>query len=854
MRDSAPNLGTDGIRTSRERESRSTETAVYCRSRAGTDIASLSVRYGLTLRVFAMWNDITFATRRLVRSPHSTLTAVLTIGIGLGVTAAILTVAWSALVAPLPYSNARSLVHLWEAGEGTNERGPTSYPTFADWRAGADGFVSLEGYDPANFTIDVGDEASMRRGARVTAGFFRLLGVDMSAGRDLEGNDMANGGPRVAIVTEDLARSLGSSDVLNRTIIVNGEPRRIVGVLPGFFHFALLQNATVFVPLTVDERQQTDREQRFIRVIGRLRHDTTLAAATDQLTALMERPADGFRDALGVRTVEVVPLRDALLGNVKPIIESLLLAVSLLVAIMAANLALLTLARDVGRAGELRMRSTLGATRWRLLRLLIVESILPGLVGVVLAVAVGMVATHQVLAAIPDGVRIGMPYLGNAGLGPVAVPAILVASIVLTAASGGAAAILSMRRGDVGVGTRATIGRTDRRLRRGLAASQMAVSVMLLIASVLLVESFGNLMNRDVGFGDPESLVSVRAPLSGPRYQDPGAQRAFYEELLADASSLPGVRDAALINEVPGVGGGMSTFEAIDDSSHLATRPQSAIRIIGGEYFRTMQIPIIDGRSFGTGDRSDSRPVAVVSQSFAQRIAGSSRSSLGRRFRLTMTGNLEWEVVGVVGDVQTTFVDTDSPPTVYLSHLQAPENRMTVVLRTGLPAVVIEKQLRSAVATLDSQVPAYAAIRLDQQFAGSRAVFSRRLPMILIGVFAMSAFGLTLVALYSTSAHEALARRRELGIRAALGATPRVVSRHILSGTILTGLAGIGIGVMGAAAASRVIQPILFGIGPLDWRIYVAVAAVCFAAAAFSSLLPAMRAGSVAPGVALRQD
>lgn len=360
--------------------------------------------------------DLRVAVRRMRRAPALATAIVLTIGLGLGAAAAILTASEAALVEPLPYAEPDRLVHLWEVREGTGERSPTAYPTLLDWRLRANSFSALEGYDPANITVGVGDEARMLRGAQVTAGFFRLLGVRMSAGRGFLQSEDATTGARVAIVTERFSGSLVGRTAPGHAITINGTPHIVVGVLPGAFHFALLQNADVFVPLIADGQRRASRLQRSTHVIGRLHGQVRLRAAQDQLSAVMSELAAEHPDALAGRTVAALPLRDALLGTMKPILRSLLVAVTLLCVIMGANLALLTLTRYVERTPELAMRSALGATRTHILRQLLVESLVPSVGGAVLAAAIGQMTTHALLGAIPDGVRIGMPYLANAGL------------------------------------------------------------------------------------------------------------------------------------------------------------------------------------------------------------------------------------------------------------------------------------------------------------------------------------------------------------------------------------------------------------------------------------------------------
>src|SRR5256886_1148139 len=796
-------------------------------------------------------NDLRYALRSLTKRPALATAIVLTLGLGLGAAAAIFTASDAALVEPLPYAEPDRLVHLWEVRAGTDERSPTSYPTLLDWRARVHSFADLAGYDPSNFTIGMGDEARMLRGAQVTAGFFRLLGVPISAGRDFLRNEDATTGAAVAIVTERLARSGAGGSALDHTIVVNGTPHTIVGVLPPAFHFALLGDADVFVPLIADEQRGADRFNRSIHVVGRVRDHVPLTRARAELSAVTAALAREHPDALAGRTVAALPMRDALLGNMKPILASLLAAVALLLVIMGANLALLMLTRYVARAPELAMRSALGATRRRVLRQLLVESLVPSVVGAALATVVGQVATRSLLRAIPEGVRIDMPYLTNVGLDARVIGVMMgLATLLADGFRVGPALPITQMPGRAG-DTRTTLALGRRRLRRTLAAAQVALTVVLLVAAGLLALSFRNLVRRDVGFRDPAGLVAARAPLTGPRYQSPVAQRQFYDALVSRSAALPGVRHAGLINEVPGGGSAITTFEPVDHPLPRSVQPRAALRIVGGEYFPTMGIPVVAGRAIGARDRTDAPPGGGARLSFARLLDG---ATVGRRLRLATTGPTEWQVVGVVGDVQVAALDADSPPVVYLSHLQIPENRMTLVLRTQMGVASAASQVRAIVESLDAGVPVYAVTTLDQQLSESKAVFSRRFPMILCGVFAAAALALTLVALYAICMHEVLTRRHEFGIRLALGGSPSSIRRLILGDAMRLGAAGIGAGGIVATLVSRAIRAVLFGVTTTDWRVYAVVAAGVLASAFLAILGPALRAGAVTPNAVMRGE
>jgi len=475
----------------------------------------------------------------------------------------------------------------------------------------------------------------------------------------------------------------------------------------------------------------------------------------------------------------------------------------------------------------------------------------PSLLGAALAIAIGQMTTSAVIAAIPEGVRIGMPYLGNTGLDAGVIAVIGGVATILAIGFGLGPALLITQGWKRGGDARTTVASGDRRLRRGLVVAQLAFTVVLLISSGLLVVSFSNLVHRDVGFRDPEGLVTARVPLSGPRYQTPVAQQQFYEALLGRIVALPAVRSAALINEVPGGGGGITTFDPVDRPRPPSLQPRGVLRIVGGEYFATMGIPVVSGRAFEPRDKADEPPVAIVSSSFAKLLG--TDHAVGQRLRLAATGGTIWEVVGVVGDVQVAALDVDSP-VIYLTHLQAAENRMNPVLRTASGVAPVANELRAIVRTLDAGVPVYSVTTLQQQLGESKAVFSRRFPMTLLGVFAAAALALTLVALYATCMHEVLTRRREFGIRLAVGGSPGSIRRLILNDSMLLGAAGIAIGGIVAIVVSRSLHAVLFGITATDWRVYGGVAAGVLGFAFLASLGPALRAGSVDPSIAMRNE
>lgn len=795
--------------------------------------------------------DLRIALRRLRRAPGLAIAIVLTIGLGLGAAASIFSAAEAAFITPLPYTHAERLVELSEVRAGSNERSPTSYPTLEAWRARLRSFSALEGYDPANFIASIDGEAQMRRGAEVTPGFFRLLGIRPSSGRAFTDDDMDGAGGDVAIVSARLARPVGTLS-LGQSITVNGRRCVVVGVLPANFQFARLQDADVFIPLLLDSRRRADEFDRSIHVVGRLGPHVAFAAAQADVSGVMARLANERPDALKGRTAIAVPLRDVLLGNVRPILTGLLIAVMLLLVAIGANLALLMLARYAERAPELEMRTVLGATRSRILRHLFVESCVPGALGAVLAVVIGHLGTRALLGAIPDSVRIGMPYLATAHVDARIVALLTALTIVLVAAFGVLPGMVTVRDRPLRGHGRVTRSRGDRRLRRGLVAVQLALTVVLLVCTGLLVRSFANLVHRDLGFKDPATLVMASAPLSGPRFVDAAGQRQFYEALLNRSAALPGIRASALVNEGPGGGGGATTFDAIDRPSPKSIQPRALLRIVGGQYFATLGTPLVAGRAFDSRDRAGSAPVVVVSASLAKVLARTG-PVVGRRIRLA-SDTASWEVVGVVGDIQATALDATPLPVVYASHMQMPEHRMMLLLRTELSVAAVRKQVRSIVDSLDPDVALYGVARLDEQLDDSWAVLSRRYPMILCGAFAVAALLLALVAMHAICAHDVTVRRREFGIRIALGAAPAMICRLIFGDGVRVGLVGIGGGVIIALAVTRSIQALLFGVGAVDWAVDGIVALAVLTLSLAATAWPALRGSATDPSVVMRQE
>lgn len=778
--------------------------------------------------------DVRNAVRLARREFASSAAILLTIALGLGATTAILSVARAALLEPLPYADPERLVRVWEQASPSGELGPTSVRTLLDWREGTRAFAGLEGFDETNVTARIGGAAEMLGAWRVTPGFFALLGVSPVRGhtwRDGAG-DVAN----EVVISQRLAERLGGErSALGSTLLLDGATRTVIAVLPRSFHFG--DDGDVWMPLSV--AQPGSRANRQVSVVGRLREDADLASARSDLARLTSAMGAADPDQMAGMSAALVPLRDALLGDVKPILFSLLAAVAVLLVITGANLAALMLLRNLNRRNELALRAALGASSGRLVRQLFVEGLLLAIVGAVLGFYVGRAGVDLMTRAVPAALRSGLPYLADAGPDPATLAAVFVVATVLALAFALGPAFRALRSvGPIGHGDRTTMRREDRRLGRILVAAQLGLTVVLLIGTAQIAASFWRLLGQEIGVAAPDQLLTVNLALSGPAYAEDAAQQRFYEQLVARAADLPGVVGATAVNELPVSGSGMTTFEPADRPTPLVERPRVAVRMFAGDYFRTLGIPLREGRRVGSQDRSDTPPAAVVSESLARRIRDTG-PVLGRRIRLTRTGDTEWEIVGVVGDVQMGTLDSEPPPVVYLSHLQSPDGRLPLIVRISRPASEVAATLRELVGDIDPAVPAYSVATLGEQMRRSRAVFVRRFPLTIGSVFATAALLLALVGLYSLCAREVLSRRREFTIRQVLGATPGAVRQMALRDGLVLAFLGIGGGVVAAIPASQVVRSLLFGVRPIEPMVYGSVAAGVLFVAVLATALPA---------------
>jgi predicted permease len=805
--------------------------------------------------------DVRFAARGLWKRPGFTAVAVVTLALGIGANTAIFTVIDAALLRSLPYRDPARLVHLWETKRSRDfERREASYPDFLDWRAqSADVFEGVAGYAPRQFTLALEGEAARARGATVTANFFDLLGVRAEAGRTFVAGEDEPGAAPAAVLGHGLwlRRFGGDRAVVGRKVALDGEPFTVVGVLPADFQFARLGETEVWTSLAVSPQVASRRYMHWLQVVARLKEgvDTEAAgAALSAVAARIESEDPGAHAGVGLR---VVGLQEEFVGPVRPVLLVLLGAVGFVLLIACTNVANLLLARSASRRREMAIRAALGASRWRVVRQLLTESVLLSMAGGAAGLVLALWGVDLLVAAIPPAQLAQMPYLRGLSLDADVLLFAFGLSLLTGVLFGLTPALASTRtdlQESLKEGGRSSGSRASARLRDLLVVSEVALALVLLVGAGLLLKSLAVMLKVDPGF-DARGLLTMRVALPPARYAEDAQAARFYEELLRRVSQLPGVRGAAATSNLPLAGdGGTGTPQVFGRATPASELTEAHLRTVSANYFEVMGIPVAGGRAFGPRDTSDAPRVLLVNKTFAERVFPG-EDPVGRRLTFRFTGERQFEIVGVVGDEKVTSLDARTTPVVYFHNQQDADSSAALVLRAeGADPLALAGAVREAARGVDPEVPVFAVQTLEQMVSGTRATFVRRYPAYLTGVFACVALLLALVGIYGVVSYAVTQRTREIAVRVALGARGRDVLRLVLRHGLGLALAGVAAGTLGALALTRLIEGLLFGVSAADPAVYTLVGLLLVGVALLACLGPARRATKVDPMVALRYE
>ena len=811
----------------------------------------------------SLLQDIRYSFRRLLKSPAFTLIVILTLALGIGANTAIFSAVNAVLLRPLGYGDPERLVTIEHRYPSLNLSAPVSVPGFLDYqRARSIASMAVEHNWAANLTGE--GEPERLQGARVTGRFFGTLAVPAERGRTLLPGEDSAGREHVAVLSYGLWQRLfgGSPAVVGRSLSLNGESYQVVGVMPREFHDVQNRNVELWVPLVFRPDQMSDdqRTQEFLNLVARVRPGIPLEQAAAEIRTLAEQLKRQYPDAYSSDwSLVTTPLAQHLVGNVRPALLVLLGAVGFVLLIACANVANLLLARAAARSKEIAVRTALGASRDRLIRQLLTESVMLALMGGVLGLFLAFWGVRAIIAINPAN----LPRADEIGVDPPVMLFTLLVSLVTGLLFGLAPAVhtaTSDLHGMLKEGGRGSAGdRGGQGLRRMLVVAEVALALTLLTGAGLLIKSFARLQGVNPGF-DPEHLLTFNLSLPASRYPSDTTQIAFFDQVLPALSAVPGVRGVGVTSVMPFSGGWTTGSFEIEGYQPPPKQPGpwGDIRIASPGYFATLGIPLRRGRLLADQDRAGSPNVAVIDEELVRRYWPHD-DPVGKRFTFgppagaSDTSSREWiEVVGVVGHTKQEGLDAENRVQVYLPYRQSGRPSLTFAVRTaGRPEQYVNP-VRRAVQSVDPDQPLSNVRSMDELI--SRSVGQRRLSMMLLSLFSGLALVLASVGIYGLMSYSVAQRSRELGVRIALGAARIDVLRLVLRQGMSLALTGIVIGVGAAFALSRVIESQLFGVRATDPTTFVAVAVLLGLTALAANLIPAWRATRVDPAVVLREE
>jgi len=801
--------------------------------------------------------DMKFAIRQLVRNPGFSFTAILVLALGIGASLCIFGFVDAALLEPLPYVNPDQLMSVNESSV-ESPRWPLSYPDYLDWQRLNKSFSSFDVYSGSGYILRTSSGAEPVQAERVSGSFFQTLGVRPMLGRDFYAGENRPGGPDVLLLSYAawLHRFGARGDVVGQTVDLDGRAFTIVGVLPRTFSFAPGGNAEFWVPLNNFSTHEQMRTFYNFWGIGRLRDGVSIDAALAEMTAIAKQLQRQYGMTGRELTASVIPLSEIFIGEVRPILLTLLGGAGLLLLIACVNVASLVLVRSESRRREIAVRGALGATRLRLVRQFVTEGLLLALFGSSAGIVVSVGIMKILGRLVPKDMAAKMPFLGGVGLN--AHTGILAAAIALLAALLLAATPtlrLSFQKICEGFadGGRGAGGRLWRRLGANLVVVELAIAVVLLAGAGLLGQSLYRLLHVPLGF-DPNQVATVRVMASGTVYKDSDKMLGLYREIVRRVSSLPGVESAGMTSMLP------VQCNCTTDSIQFPGRPYHGEhnevdeRHVSPKYLTTLKTGLVRGRFF-TEDDDASRPgVVVINQALARRYFPS-ENPIGQRIANEESGRPSiWEIVGVVDDVREGPLDVDTWPAEYFPINQTRDPYFSLAVRTRQDAGSLLPDLVNTLHQIDPNLGISDEATMNEKIDATQAALLHRFSAWLVGGFAVMALVLGVVGLYGVIAYSVSQRTREIGVRMALGAQRSSVYRLIMRQAGWLTVAGLAIGLLCSVGTSMSIRKLLFGVQAWDGMTLGGVAVLLGLASAVASFLPARRAASVNPVEALRAE
>ena len=804
--------------------------------------------------------DVRYAFRMLLKRPSFTVIVVLTLALGIGANTTIFSAIDAVLLNPLPYKDPGRLMVVWETNKqlstATWDRTEATIGNFLDWQSRNHVFDQMGSlfYTDMHLT-GVGDPERIKS-CVVSTNFFPVLGVQPMLGRSFLPEEQIPGTPHTVIISHDLWRRVFNSDpnLTDKRLTLNGRPIAVAGVMPPGFELQFPTNTRVdmWVPMVVDSGEP-DRSNNFLYTLARLKQGVSPEQAQTEMNLIASQLQQQYPETNADRGARVVPLHKQIVGNIESYLYMLFAAVGFVLLIAGANVAGLLLTRVTARDREIAIRMALGASRWRLMRQLLTESVilsaLSGLLGLLLAYG----GIKLLLVLTPSDV----PRLHEIGLH---VPVFLwtLAVSIVTGLVFGLAPAIHASRPDLNQALKESSGRNTGSFQRStlrnlLVVSEVAVALLLLIGAGLMTRSFFRLQHVNPGF-DAQNLLSMNIALPTQKYRKQQTN-VFFDQLIERVGNLPGVKSVAGIDPLPFSNTDVTTTFLVEGAPivALADRPEAGRRVVTPNYFQTMSIPVVKGRSFTSQDRDNTPSVIIVNQALANHY-WPNQDAIGKRVAFEEDPQKQvWrEIVGVAGNVRHKALEIEPMPEVYFPYQQFPRNFMNLVVHTDSDPANSISTIRGQVLSIDKDQPVSDIMTMDQRVA--KSVASSRFVMSLLGMFSLLALGLAAIGIYGVMSYLVTQRTQEIGVRMALGAQ----KHHVLKLVVVKGMAlaviGIAIGVAASLALTRLMRSLLFEITPTDWLTFVLTSTGLLFVALFACYIPARRATRVDPLIAIRYE
>jgi predicted permease len=814
--------------------------------------------------------DFRYAIRMLFKSPGFAAAAIIVLALGIGANTAIFSVVNAVLLRPLPFHESGNLVQIWHTPPAKSFPGMKYFAVapanYLDWERDNHVFEKMALYSWGSFTLTGNGQPESVTGRRVTSGFFSVLNAEPMLGRFFSPDEDQTGHDRVAVLNENFWRAHLGSDpaVVGKTLTLDGQAYTVIGVLPSKYQYPIISESdtpiSLWTPLALTDKDRTVRSEHHYSTIARLKPGVTLQQAQAEMDNISKRLAEQYPGDDNGWGAAVLPMREEIVGDVRPSLLVLLGAVALVLLIACANVANLVLARTLSRSKEIAIRSALGASRTKLLQQIVAETVLLSVIGG----ALGLLVAHFGIKVIVHFLASTLPQLAEIRLDASVLAFTLLVS-VLTGLIAGIVPALRSTKTDLNQALKQGLDRTSSDsggsgTRKALVISEVALSLMLLIGAGLMIRSLWFLRSVDTGF-DRHKLLTLSVAVSSTQFPLPSQEATFFKEVLDRVRALPGVESAGAVDDLP-LSGGSHQPIAVEGQpvQSLSDQPEVGVRAVTPGYLETMRIPLLRGHLIAESDAGGSSGAIVISDSLAKKF-WPNEDAIGKRLTLSFFPKQKREVVGVVGDVKLESLnEREPPPTLYVPVSQLSESSvgawhsfpLSLVVRSERSPDTLINEIGSVVHGLNADTPIRDVHTMDD--LAEESLGQSRFTMMLLGSFAGLALFLAAIGIYSVLAYNVRRRGREIGIRMALGAQISDVLKLVVMDAMQPTVIGLVIGIVGALALRRVLSTMIYGVTAADPMTFAAVSAILASVAIAATLVPAYRAVRVEPVKTLRDE